>query len=190
MEDIKQHLIKEAESKKFKGKPMIIIKNKFRDEFIEAASKRGWLKPHFMDFVCMCNHQAHNGFIGKEHTHYIIDVGFTTKAAVKKYFFRHLPKASQNRFRTVWPKSMNHHINQMVYLRTDKHGHKNPQDKMMLTRGQARKLQEEVRDLFPKLKVHHLAECKRFKALLEAAKQKNSKADTDTEYESDTGFDI
>lgn len=125
----------------------------------------------------------------RDHIHMILDVGSTKKGTVQKYLTRNLPTMKGSRFRTVWPKSMNHHINQMIYIRTNKHGHGNP----LLSRTEAKKLKTEIMDLFPQLKKQHKAETKRFLALIEAAKQKKQALldlESESEYEEDSQGNI
>ena len=76
MDTLKQQLHDEIKTKIYKSKPMVIIKNEYLDDFYTLAGNRGWLKQEYIDYVCKCNHQAHKGFMDKEHTHLIIDVGF------------------------------------------------------------------------------------------------------------------
>ena len=165
----KETLLAEADSKRFKSKPMVMVKNPYIDDFLKACGKRGWLKPQYELFTTQCNHQAHNGYIGKEHGHFIVDIGTTSKRAFSMYLQRNIPKAEENRFRTVWPTSMNHHLNQMIYIRTKKHGHENP----LWTRNESKEVKFKLREIYPYLHKEHKKETKRFLKLIENAKCTN-----------------
>lgn len=153
-----------AQSGNIEGKVMIIIKKKYREAFDELANKRMWITIPYWETYC--EHQRHQGFIGKDHYHIAMDVGKIKKATLTKAIQRGLPKdkKGKNRFRCMWPKSKNHWINALLYNKTNKHGHSDWLIEVDENIGIRRKL----RNKYAEIKKSHEDEVKQF----EEAKRK------------------
>lgn len=149
METLWKQVVNIVNSEKAEGKIMLLVKEEFLESALELCKKRKWIVHE--EFRTYCEHQKHNGFIGKEHWHIPLDIGNIKTEALKKIFQRHFPKSQKQRYRTIRMKSMNHWINSLIYNKTDKHGHKDAP----LRDWEAGYVRGKLRDLYPEIAESH-----------------------------------